>query len=58
MYSNVSIEGQGLFAYSDITAPATGWYVIQCQGFYAGSNPAYMYAKVVRNDKVVDSTAV
>ena len=58
MYSNVSIEGQGLFAYSDITAPATGWYVIQCQGFYAGENPAYMYAKVVRNDKVVDSTAV
>ncbi|MCI7653938.1 MAG: hypothetical protein MSS51_06660 [Bacteroidales bacterium] len=51
MYSNVSIEGQGLFAYSDITAPATGWYVIQCQGFYAGENPAYMYAKVVRNDK-------
>ena len=58
MYSNVSIEGQGLFAYSDITAPAMGWYVIQCQGFYAGENPAYMYAKVVRNDKVVDSTAV
>lgn len=58
MYSNVSIEGQGLFAYSDITAPATGWYVIQCQGFYAGENPAYMYAKVVRNNKVVDSTAV
>lgn len=58
MYSNVSIEGQGLFAYSDITAPATGWYVIQCQGFYAGKNPAYMYAKVVRNNKVVDSTAV
>lgn len=51
MYSNVSIEGQGLFAYSDITAPATGWYVIQCQGFFAGENPAYMYAKVVRNDK-------
>lgn len=50
MYSNVSIEGQGLFAYSDITAPATGWYVIQCQGFYAGENPAYMYAKVVKND--------
>lgn len=50
MYSNVSIEGQGLFAYSDITAPATGWYVIQCQGFYAGSNPAYMYAKVKKND--------
>lgn len=49
-YSNVSIEGQGLFAYSDITAPATGWYVIQCQGFYAGENPAYMYAKVVKND--------
>lgn len=58
MYSNVSIEGQGLFAYSDITAPAMGWYVIQCQGFYAGENPAYMYAKVVRNNKVVDSTAV
>ncbi|MCI7597355.1 MAG: hypothetical protein SOY06_03360 [Prevotella sp.] len=57
MYSNVSIEGQGLFAYSDITAPATGWYVIQCQGFYAGENPAYMYAKVVKND-MVDSTAV
>ena len=57
MYSNVSIEGQGLFAYSDITAPATGWYVIQCQGFYAGSNPAYMYAKVVKND-MMDSTAV
>lgn len=57
MYSNVSIEGQGLFAYSDITAPATGWYVIQCQGFYAGENPAYMYAKVVKND-MMDSTAV
>lgn len=57
MYSNVSIEGQGLFAYSDITAPATGWYVIQCQGFYAGSNPAYMYAKVVKNN-MMDSTAV
>ena len=57
MYSNVSIEGQGLFAYSDITAPATGWYVIQCQGFYAGENPAYMYAKVKKND-MEDSTAV
>lgn len=57
MYSNVSIEGQGFFAYSDITAPATGWYVIQCQGFYAGSNPAYMYAKVVKNN-MMDSTAV
>lgn len=57
MYSNVSIEGQGLFAYSDITAPATGWYVIQCQGFYAGENPAYMYAKVVKNN-MMDSTAV
>lgn len=55
MYSNVSIEGQGTFTHTAFQAPATGWYAIQCQGFYAGY-PASLYATVVQNDQKNDNT--
>ena len=46
-YSNCTIEGQGTFSQT-ITAPVGGWYVIQCNGFYAG-NAAKLYVDVSVN---------
>lgn len=55
-YSNCTIEGQGTFSQT-ITAPVGGWYVIQCNGFYAG-NPAKLYVDVSVNGVTQRNPAV
>lgn len=55
-YSNVSIEGQGKFYHTISSVPFTGWYSIQCQGFYAGENAANMYVTVTNTTNNVSET--
>ena len=55
-YSNVSIEGQGKFYHTISSVPFTGWYSIQCQGFYAGKNAANMYVTVTNTTNNVSET--